>query len=148
MESAPPETPTTKRASCGTISYCSRIALIFCSIFWMCSGSIFTSQNLLRGKAHKFTLPMQRNGFCLAMTVFGHNTLPAVPVGIFIRGRIAGTGIVIFPVQKQHNIGVLLNGTGVAQIGQNRTVRCALFARTRKLGEGEHRDIELFCHNL
>ena len=76
--------------------------------------------NLLRRKAHKFTLPVQRHRFGLAVAVLRHNALTAVPIR-FLAG-IVFARVVVLAIEEEHDVGILFDGAGIAQIGEDGTV--------------------------
>ncbi len=77
------------------------------------------------------------------MAVFSDNTFALVPVAVFIR-HILGILIIIVTVQKENNIGILLNGAGIPQIRKHRAVVGPLLTVSGKLGKHQDRNVQLF----
>ena len=75
------------------------------------------------------------------MTVLRNDTL----AGVHVRIRLV---IVCVAVQEHYNIRVLLNGSGFTQVGKQRTFVRTLLRTSRKLRQGDYRDVKLLRHDL
>ena len=62
--------------------------------------------------------------------------------------RLGFLEIILFAEDKHDDVGILLDRTRFAQIGQHRAFVLALFDRPAELGERHHRNIELLGHGL
>ena len=56
--------------------------------------------------------------------------------------------IVLITIQEHHDIGILLDRTGLSQVGQHRTMIRTLLYRSRQLGKGDNRTLHLSCNRL
>ena len=56
--------------------------------------------------------------------------------------------VVGFAMDEHHDVGVLLDGTGLAQVGEHRALVRAALEVARQLAEREHRDLELTGEDL
>ncbi len=52
-------------------------------------------------------------------------------------------GVHVLAVDEHHDIGVLLDGTGLPEVGEHRDVRSTGLDGARELGGGQHRHAEL-----
>ena len=83
--------------------------------------------------------PLQVDVAQLAVPVFGDQQL----------GRVAVFGVlvvIVLAVDEQHNVGVLLDGAGLAQVGKHRPLVGPVLRTTGKLAAAQHRHVELLGH--
>src|SRR5699024_32877 len=111
--------------------------------------SVFFMHLVQVAEAGVCAVPAKADDARLAVAVLGHDALGLVLVGLFAFAVLAV--VVGGAVQKQHDVGVLFDRTGIAQVGQLRAVVGAaggLFGRTRKLRQRNDRHVELLGHDL
>ena len=56
--------------------------------------------------------------------------------------------VIIVAVQEHDDIRVLLDSARFTKVGEHGALVLALFVRTRELGEAQHGDLQLLCHDL
>ena len=75
------------------------------------------------------------------MTVLGDDALRhALVLGVFV--------IVFVPVQEHDRVGVLLDGAGFPEVGQNRPLVGAALHRTGQLAQADYRHVQLLRHDF
>ena len=99
---------------------------------------VITAAALHSGKTHKLALPMKLDSPRLAVAVFRHNAFAAV---FIVAGRVVGI-VVIRAVQEQNDIRVLLDRSGISQVGKHRSVLRTLLAGTGQLVQGDYRHVD------
>ena len=115
--------------------------------------TVFSASGLMGyiqiAEARVGTIPAQADDARLAVAVLGHNALSFVLVGLAV---LAVLGVLVGrAVEEQHDIGVLLDRAGVAQVGQLGAVvgaACRFFRRTGQLRQRDNRDVEFLCHDF
>ena len=75
------------------------------------------------------------------MAVLRHDALGQVLLfGILV--------VIILAVEEHDLVRILLNGAGLAQIGQHRALILSAFIGAGELRQAQHRHIQLLCHDL
>ena len=62
--------------------------------------------------------------------------------------RLLVLQIIFLTVDEHHDVGVLLDRTGLAKVGQLRMLVVAAFDLARQLRQGDHRNIEFLCQRF